>query len=216
MKVLRVLCFIFVPSRIKIWWLRSRGHNVAKSAYIGFSYLDVDSITLHEDSYIGHGNSFTRMKCLVIGAGGRVNRWNHFTSAGNGDGMFALGERSAVTLRHYIDCSGGVVIGSDVIFAGHRSTVFTHSKGAKQRMNYFAPVVIGDWCYIGSNTCIVPGFKLGDHCFVGMGSVLVGDMSASSYKLIAGSPAVEKKELSKDCGYFASGPICQPHVRSVA
>jgi acetyltransferase-like isoleucine patch superfamily enzyme len=55
-------------------------------------------------------------------------------------------------------------------------------------------IVIGDKCWIGMNSVILPGVILGDNTIVGAGSVV-----NSSYKnghcIIAGSPALMIKDL---------------------
>lgn len=94
-----------------------------------------------------------------------------------------LGERSSVALRHYFDVCDLFEVGKDSIIAGQGSAFFTHSKGLDP-VDYVEPIRIGDWCYVGSNICCVPGVTVGHHTFVGMGAVLVGDYSDAPYVLL--------------------------------
>jgi len=50
-----------------------------------------------------------------------------------------------------------------------------------------ADVRIGDNCFIGAYSIILPGVTIGDNCIVGAASVVVRDVPAGS--LVAGNPA---------------------------
>jgi len=206
------LLLLPMPSAIKVLVLRWLGHNVHRTAYIGFSYLGVRKITMEENTYIGTGNIFTHLDQLEMKAGSRINRWNRFTSGPMYKGCLRLLTRASISLRHYFDVCDLVQIGENTIVAGHHSTFFTHSKGVEV-IDYTKPIIIGDWCYLGSNLKAVPGVKLGHHCFVGMGSVLVGDYSTVNFSLVAGNPAKARKKLSPDSAYFQQKEIVHPHLK---
>ena len=205
------LVAVFLPSSVKVALLRFLGHKVHKATYIGFSYLHVKHISLAEETYIGHGNVFTNLDHLELRTGARINRWNRFTSGPGYVGRLVMGERSSISLRHYFDVCELIQVGHDTTIAGHHSTFFTHSKGI-EALNYVKPVLVGDWCYLGSNLNVAPGAKVGDYCFVGMGAVLSGDYRQESYALLAGNPASVKKRLSPTSAYFAQGKVHQPHM----
>jgi acetyltransferase-like isoleucine patch superfamily enzyme len=115
-------------------------------------------------------------------------------------------------MRHYFDVCAEVTIGSDTIIAGVRSTFYTHSKGIDE-VDYVKQISISDWCYIGSNTCFVPGASIGSHSFVGMGAVIVGDHTGETYVLLAGNPASVRKQLVRDCAYYRQEKIIHPHMK---
>ncbi|MBE6487469.1 MAG: sugar O-acetyltransferase [Methanosphaera stadtmanae] len=54
-------------------------------------------------------------------------------------------------------------------------------------VNMASPVKIGDRCWIGSNTIILPGVTIGDNVVVGAGSVVTKDIPSDV--IVAGSPA---------------------------
>ncbi len=212
MNKLSAILLLFLPSVLKINLLRILGHDVHKSAYIGFSYLNIKNITIGEKCYIGVGNIFTHLDTLVMHTGSRINRWNRFTSDSTCDAKLRLHRHASISLRHYFDVCDLVEIGANTIVAGHRSTFFTHSKGV-ETIDYVKPIIIGEWCYLGSSLCVAPGVRIGDHCFVGMGSVLVGDMSKYNYSLLGGNPAKVRKEFPKNSAYFIQGDIVHPHLK---
>lgn len=69
-----------------------------------------------------------------------------------------------------------------------------------------APIIIGNDVYIGLNTTILPGTKIGNRCIVGAGSVLKGEYPDNS--VIAGVPARVIKSVDK---YFEKAKINSLH-----
>ena len=47
-------------------------------------------------------------------------------------------------------------------------------------MYCYAPIIIGNDCWIGANTVILRGTKIGDNCVVGAGCVLKGVFPTNS------------------------------------
>lgn len=212
MNKILALLILPLPSVIKVFILRMLGHSVHQSAYIGFSFLNISKIVMGENSYIGIGNIFTGLNLLEMHSGSRINRWNRITSDPSFCGILRLKRHSSISLRHYLDVCHTIEFGANTIVAGHRSTFFTHSKGVEV-IDYVSPIIIGEWCYLGSDLAVAPGAVVGDHCFVGMGSVVVGNMSRYSYKLLVGNPAHPKKDLREDAPYFSQGDILHPHLK---
>jgi len=199
-----------MPSGLKIILLRLLGNDIGKDCYIGFSYIDVDNIIMANSCYIGTGNIIKSLCSLEMRYGSRINRWNQITSNKKFNAKLLLGNNSSISLRHYFDVCANVSIGNNTIIAGHRSSFFTHSKGVYE-IDYQKEIVIGEFCYIGSNVMLAPGSKVGHRCFVGMGSVVVGDNTHISNSLIAGNPAVCKKEYDENAVYFNQPEIIQLH-----
>lgn len=58
-------------------------------------------------------------------------------------------------------------------------------------------VIIGEKCWIGMNSVILPGVKLGPHITVGAGSIVTKSFN-SGYCIIAGNPAKIIKQLDRE------------------
>ena len=54
--------------------------------------------------------------------------------------------------------------------------------------DYFGRVTIGNSCFIGMNSLLLPGVELGDHTIVGAGSVVTKSFPEGNV-VIAGNPA---------------------------
>jgi carbonic anhydrase/acetyltransferase-like protein (isoleucine patch superfamily) len=59
-----------------------------------------------------------------------------------------------------------------------------------------APVRIGDFTYIGSQSLILPGVTIGEHCVVGAGSLVNRDVP--SYSIAVGMPARVRGRVTLD------------------
>ncbi|CAI4214172.1 unnamed protein product [Parascedosporium putredinis] len=89
-----------------------------------------------------------------------------------------------------LDC-GMVTIGNRVMF-GPFVSIFaaTHEVGVQSRrdeIEYAKPVTIGDDCWIGGNTTIMPGVTIGKGCTIGAGSIVTKDIP--DFSVAIGSPA---------------------------
>ena len=57
----------------------------------------------------------------------------------------------------------------------------------------YKPIFIGNGCWIGANSIILPGVTIGDGCIIGAGSVVNKDCDSNC--LYAGNPAKKIKTL---------------------
>ncbi|MGO9336306.1 MAG: acyltransferase [Terracidiphilus sp.] len=112
-----------------------------------------------------------------------------------------LGNHAAVTERHLIDCTNSVRIGKFATFAGSRSQILTHSLDLYECRQKSKPIVIGDYCFVGTGSIVLSGCSLPDYSVLGAGSLLNKEYS-ETYFLYAGSPARPVKPLPHDTGYF--------------
>lgn len=159
----------------------------AGSRLLGFSvFFDVDQLLLGDDAVVGRWNwvsAARELRTPVLDA-----------RAGGHAASLRLGGGGAITSRHYIDCSGGVDLGAFTVLAGVRSTVLSHQLDVGRSEQDVQPVSVGDYCFVGSNTKIVPGASIPDRCVIAMGSVVAGALPDEGF-LYAGVPARAVKPL---------------------
>jgi len=109
-----------------------------------------------------------------------------------------------------------VTIGNDVTLASG-AVLVTHDNSVIKcnidATDYFGKIHIGDCCFVGFNSIILPGVELGNSTIVGAGSVVTKSFSQGNV-VIAGNPAkvictveefVEKK--SKLCVNLDKGDL---------
>ena len=88
-----------------------------------------------------------------------------------------------------------ISIGDNVTFSIN-VTLLAHDASMKYVLDYarIGRIVIGNNCFIGANTTILPGVTIGDNCIIGAGSIVTKSVEENS--VYAGVPA--KKICSID------------------
>lgn len=109
-----------------------------------------------------------------------------------------IGNRSFINHNCFLENHEDIVIGIDVCIA-HGVTIFTttHNIGAANRRvkNLVCkPVIIQDGCWIGCNSTIFPGVKIGSGCVIGAGSIVRSDCEPNG--VYVGVPARRIKDLN--------------------
>lgn len=91
-------------------------------------------------------------------------------------------------------------IGNDVLIGPRVSLLTTsHPVGAKARrsgLEYALPITIEDDVWIGGNTTVLPGVRIGKASIIGAGSVVTGDIPSGV--MAAGNPCRVLRRLTED------------------
>jgi acetyltransferase-like isoleucine patch superfamily enzyme len=121
-----------------------------------------------------------------------------FSCINNAVGDVIIGDHTRVGMHNTI--IGPVTIGNHVNLAqGIVVTALNHNfndtkKPIDEQGISTKEVVIEDDVWIGANAVILPGVRIGRHSVVAAGSVVTRDVPSGV--LVAGTPAVTKKEIS--------------------
>lgn len=98
---------------------------------------------------------------------------------------------------HFQD-QGGITIG-DGSLIGHNVVLATINHDLiplKNRENHYAPIVIEDHVWIGSNATILPGVTIGRWSVVAAGAVVSKDVEA--FTVVGGVPAREIRKVKQE------------------
>ncbi|MCI0561319.1 MAG: hypothetical protein MN733_22765, partial [Nitrososphaera sp.] len=180
------------------WLFRRRvlqalfGFDIHPTAKIGFSFITaLRHLTMEAGSSIGHLNFCKGLDHLEIGEEARIGNLNWITgfplggqphfSGENRHPSLVLGAHSAITHRHLIDCTNAVSIGKYTTVAGFRSQILTHSIDLYQCKQSSRPVVIGDYCFVGTSSIVLAGSKLPDYSVLAAGSLLKGNFEETHH-----------------------------------
>ena len=214
-------CMLLAPISLFLPWIVRRallvhvfGYDVHPKSRIGFAWtFPGQQLILKEGASIGHLTVCRGLRRLEIGPHGRLGPLNWVTGHdGGGEGQsfeevkgrrseLLVDEHAAITRRHFIDCTDMVWIGRFTIVAGYRSVLLTHSVDIDSGRQTCAPIRIGEYCFVGTNSVLLGGAVLPSFCVLGAMSML-GKPLKDQYRLYAGVPARPVKALEADAGYF--------------
>lgn len=157
------------------------------------------------NSSINLGDEFTLAKSSSISAEeGMITIGNKVSI---GPGTIISTSRSTIRIGNgtsfFSDCiiSGAVQIGAGCLFAknvtilssGHKihgnGTIRENDAAARLQADYacYEPVIVGDDCWLGSNSVILPGITLAKGTVVGANAVVTKDFP--EYSILVGLPA---------------------------
>ena len=188
------------------------GYQIHPTAKIGLAWILPARLIMEEGSQIGSGTVCKNLDLLHLKSHAIIGRGNwitgfplgpspHFAHQTNRRPELIVGEHSAITNRHLLDCTNSVTIGRFTTFAGFRSQVISHSIDLEQNRQSSQPVRIGDYCFVGTNCVLLGGSELPDFCVLGAKSLL-NKAFTGTYQLYGGVPARPIKSLSRDSKYF--------------
>lgn len=195
-KCIAILLFLFPTKIVRLFLkiIHSNNFIIEKNVHVGFSLINVKKMILREGSRIGHFN-IIKTKSLLL-EGGKIGRQN--IMKGNFDVLMlgkswilngnrftanteiyqnvflTLNSNAAIIANHIFDLTDSITIGHGTVVAGAGSQMWTHSFFVTPQVStgvrVDAPIVIGDFCYIGSRSIILSGVNIANGIVVGAGS----------------------------------------------
>lgn len=193
------------------------GYQIDPSARISaFSWIYPEQLTMGEGARIGPLTVAIHLDSIEMGSFATIGRGNwitghpkksvaHFAHRVDRNPCLKMGDHSAITKSHLIDCTDSVSIGAFTTVAGYGSQFITHGIDYQTNRQGCHPISIGSYCLLGTRIVAIGGAVLPDYNVLGAGAVLAGK-HVESWRVYAGAPAKPVKEISKDAAYF-SRPI---------
>ncbi|MDR2010187.1 MAG: acyltransferase [Bacteroidales bacterium] len=208
------LIVILLPWKFRRWLLiKIWRYDIHPTARIGLSYIYPKHLVMKEGSRIGHFNVAIHFDYMEIGRNSSIARSNwitgfptnttskHFSHQLNRKSELIIGNESAITKYHHLDCTNQIHIGNFVTVAGYRSQFLTHSIDIYENRQNSQPIKIGDYCFVSTQVVVLGGSILPAYSVLGAGAVL-NKSYQEEWKLYAGVPAAIVKEISRESKYF--------------
>jgi hypothetical protein len=203
-RLLLTAAFSLLPNHMARPLLRLLGHRIHPTVRLGFSLLLVDRLHLTRGSSIGHLNLIRCRRVVLrerarIGYGnvvmGPVSVWlgsdsklgnrNRATRAPApvtyGPSLLKMGQVSAITASHLVDCTRSVILGDFTTVAGVGTQMWTHgyyhAATGIDRFRVDGRIVFGNNVYIGAHSVVTGGVTVTDHVIVGSHSSVSKDLT---------------------------------------
>lgn len=183
MKVRKLLSPLYAISKLRLAWI---GMRLAHFGGRGFMSLSA---------------KITGVRFISIGVGPVILRhaWvesvTHRSDETVGllSGTIIIGDRLHMAQRSSIVSAFSITIGNEVtlgpgaiIIDNNHGIRYLDSGVMKQPLTG-APIIIGDFVWLGANVCVLPGVTIGRGAVVGAGSVVTHDVD--EFSIVAGVPA---------------------------
>lgn len=209
------LFLLILPWKIRRKILINRyGYKIHPTAHIGLSYFYPKYLEMAEGASVEHFNIAIHLNKIIIGKNSSIGRSNWITGFPIGTetpffkhdaerkSELVIGNESAITKNHHIDCTNSIRIGDYVTIAGYNSQLLTHSIDVYKSRQDSRPITIGDYCFVSTGVIVLGGAKLPNCSVLAAGAVL-NKAYNDEWTLYAGVPAKPKQSIPKDAKYFS-------------
>jgi acetyltransferase-like isoleucine patch superfamily enzyme len=204
-KYLSLIVWLLPSGGFKRWALRALGNTIADDAVIAPQLvLGCGPFALGESAIIERFNIFRNLAHVRMDAQNLIGSWNQFTAApeyqrySDHVGMLWMKEYSFVTNRHYVDCSGQVLLGAYSAIAGIKSIFQSHELDLVDNKTTIGRVVLGDRAVTSTACVMLKDAFLPDRSMLAAGAVMVKARPGAEVPksgLYGGTPARYIKEL---------------------
>jgi acetyltransferase-like isoleucine patch superfamily enzyme len=212
--------FILAFSALFPWPLRRRilqgllRYSLHPSCHISrLSFVLPRKLVMGSHSRIGALTVCKGLTLLEIGDYASIGRLNlitgfpegrskHFSLQFDRHPQLIVGMHAAITNQHIIDCTDTVRIGAYATFAGFRSQILTHAIDLTANMQKCAPVTIGDYAFVGTDTVILAGSALPSRSILAAKSLLNKQYEVEDY-VYGGVPARPIGPREENAIYFS-------------
>ena len=135
----------------------------------------------------------------ILGFNRKVYWPVHFTTVVTHVNNIKIGIGTAPGLSHgcYIQGGGKIYIGDYTIIGPNVGIISANHELYDNKKKIKGEINIGNYCWIGMNSTIMPNVNLGDYTIVGSGAVVTKSFP-DGFCVIAGNPAKIIKKLKKE------------------
>lgn len=196
-------------------WILSRvfGYEIDRNASIGLAWVFPKSLKMSAGARIDHLTVALHLDSIVMEEKSSIGRSNWITGfpSGTDSPHFAhqpgrrselfMGREAAITKQHHIDCTNSVEIGAFSIVAGYQTQILTHSIDIVAGRQDSAPISIGEYSFVGTNSVLLSGSALPSRSVLGAKSLLNRAFN-DELTLYAGTPSKAVAKLPAESGFF--------------
>ena len=191
---------------------RLLGYEIARTARVGHSFIDVDRLRMGEGATIGSLNIIRGCEDVELGHESTIGHLVWINAVRRGSRYFAgqerhpaviMGRGALISCLHVIDACDEIILGDYADIGGFGTQLLTHSIDFVTLRQWRKPIVIGHHPVIATSSVLLPGATVPDCAIVAAGSVVSAGSTRESYHLYGGVPAGSQRALSPKMKFFS-------------
>lgn len=208
---LSLLIWLLPSCGFKIWALRRLGNNIGVDVTVGPTLvLSCGRFSLDDGATISPFNAFRKLANVRIGKNCFIGSWNQITAARDYQkysdlvGLLLLEEQSAIMNRHYLDCSGQIILRRYAAIGGVKSIFQSHELDLAEDRTTIGRIILGENALTGTAVLMLKGSHLPDRSILAAGSTAVTGQEGVELppsSLYGGVPAKPIRPL-EDCAWW--------------
>jgi acetyltransferase-like isoleucine patch superfamily enzyme len=207
-KWLSLIAWLLPSCGLKLWALRSLGNHIGHDVILGPNLvLNCGPFSIADGAAIMNFNIFRQLSGIELGPESGIGNFNQFTAAPDYQrysplvGKLIIGKFGVVTNRHYVDCSGQVILRPFSGIAGVKSIILSHELDYAENKTEPGRVVLGRDAQTTAGCILLKDSYLPERSVLAAGSVLPrakeGDNMPIS-ALYGGAPARFIREIKEN------------------
>ena len=204
---LSLIAWLLPSCGFKLWALRSLGNHIGQDVTLGPNLvLNCGPFSIADGAEIMNFNIFRRLSSIELGPSSTIGNFNQFTAAPDYQrysplvGKLIVGEFGAFTNRHYVDCSGQVILRPFAAVGGVRNIILSHELDYAENTTEPGRVVLGKNSVATAGCILLKDSYLPERSVLAAGSVLPRAKDADSMPISAlygGTPARFIREVKE-------------------
>jgi len=202
--LLSLFVWLLPNSPFKHWALRRMGHQIGKNVVIRPNFvINCGWFRIDDGTMLLGFNIIRNLSHFEVGHDSIIGRVNMFTAApefqqfSDWVGWFRMGAYGTITSRHYLDCSGQILIGYHAGIAGLRCILQSHTIDLINDVNTVGKIVFDDYSAVMTRCLVLKDAYLPTRSILAAGSLLLpsNDDEELPSGMYAGSPAKKVRDL---------------------
>jgi acetyltransferase-like isoleucine patch superfamily enzyme len=206
-KWLSLIVWLLPSCAFKLWALRCLGNHIGHDVTLGPTLvLNCGRFSIADGAAILNFNIFRRLSSIELGQESTIGSFNQFSASVGYQqysplvGKLMVGKFGAFTNRHYVDCSGQVILRPFAAVGGLRTIILSHELDYVDNKTEPGRVVLGRNAVAVTGCILLKDSYLPERSVLAAGSVLSrakgGDNMPVS-GLYGGAPARFIREIKK-------------------
>jgi acetyltransferase-like isoleucine patch superfamily enzyme len=178
-KWLSVIAWLLPNCGVKRWALRLLGNDIGRDVVLGPTLgRNCGPFALAGGVVFGTLNIFKSLSSVEVGPKGFIGNYNQFTAAAEYQrysplvGRLLIGESGVVTNRHYVDCSGQVIVEPGAAVGGLKSIIQSHELDLIENKTEPGRVIVGRRAVTSTGCILLKDSALPERSVLAAGSVL--------------------------------------------